>query len=159
MAVSHADHQATRLARAEAHAALHGLALTPLRRQVYAAILASERAVGAYELLDALEPQRGRVPPTTVYRTLDFLLANGFVHRIESKNAFVACCEIGVPHRGQFLICDRCSTTVEIPGDELADQLSHTAPAQGFVVHRQVVELSGLCAPCAHAARLDTALP
>ncbi|WP_168795096.1 Fur family transcriptional regulator [Paraburkholderia aromaticivorans] len=153
MATSTAEHHAVRLAHAEAHAALHGLALTPLRRQVYAAIVASERPVGAYELLDALEPARGRVPPTTVYRALDFLLAHGFVHRIESKNAFVACCEVGVPHRSQFLMCDGCGATVEIPGDDLAEQLSHSAPAHGFEVHRQVVELSGLCALCARAAR------
>ncbi|WGS51860.1 transcriptional repressor [Paraburkholderia sp. D15] len=153
MALSQAEHHAIRLAHAEAHAALHGLALTPLRRQVYAAIVESERPVGAYELLDALEPQRGRVPPTTVYRALDFLLAHGFVHRIESKNAYVACCEIGVPHRSQFLMCDGCGATVEIPGDELAGPLSHSAPAQGFEVHRQVIELSGLCALCARAAR------
>ncbi len=70
MATSIAEHQAVRLAHAEAHAALHGLSLTPLRRQVYAAIVASDRPIGAYELLDALEPQRGRVPPTTIYRAL-----------------------------------------------------------------------------------------
>jgi Fur family zinc uptake transcriptional regulator len=153
MATSIAEHHAVRLAHADAHATLHGLALTPLRRQVYAAIVASERPVGAYELLDALAPQRGRMPPTTVYRALDFLLAHGFVHRIESKNAYVACCEIGVPHRSQFLMCDGCGATVEIPGDDLADQLSHSAPAHGFEVHRQVIELSGLCAMCARAAR------
>jgi Fur family zinc uptake transcriptional regulator len=153
MTSSIAEHQAVRLAHAEAHAALHGLALTPLRRQVYAAILACDRPIGAYDLLAQLEPQRGRVPPTTVYRALDFLLAHGFVHRIESKNAFVACCAVGVPHRSQFLICDSCGATVEIPGGELADQLSHSAPAHGFEVHRQVVELSGLCAGCARSAR------
>ncbi|SMG56861.1 Fur family transcriptional regulator [Paraburkholderia susongensis] len=148
-----AEQHAVRLAHAEAHAASHRLALTPLRRQVYAAILASERPIGAYELLDTLAPERGRMPPTTVYRALDFLVAHGFVHRIESKNAFVACCEIGVPHRSQFLMCDHCGATVEIPGDELADQLSHSAPAHGFEVHRQVIELSGLCALCARAAK------
>ncbi|MBT2791312.1 Fur family transcriptional regulator [Paraburkholderia strydomiana] len=153
MATSTAELHAVRLAHAEAHAALHGLALTPLRRQVYAAIVASERPVGAYELLAALEPERGRVPPTTVYRALDFLLAHGFVHRIESKNAFVACCEVGVPHCSQFLMCDRCGATVEIPGDALTGQLSHSAPAHGFEVHRAVVELSGLCARCARASR------
>ncbi|WP_341314419.1 Fur family transcriptional regulator [Paraburkholderia sp. IMGN_8] len=158
MATTIAEHHAVRLAHAEAHAALHGLALTPLRRQVYAAIVASDRPVGAYELLDALEPQRGRMPPTTVYRALDFLLEHGFVHRIESKNAFFACCEVGVPHRSQFLICDRCGATVEIPGGELAEQLSLSAPAHGFEVHRQVVELSGLCAACAHAAKPGSAL-
>ena len=150
-----AQQHAVRLARAEAHAAAHQLTLTPLRRQVYAAIVASGRPIGAYELLDTLEPERGRMPPTTVYRALDFLVAHGFVHRIESKNAFVACCEVGVPHRSQFLICDRCGATVEIPGDELADQLSHSAPAHGFEVHRQVIELSGLCALCARALRRD----
>ncbi|MCC8394107.1 transcriptional repressor [Paraburkholderia sp. MMS20-SJTR3] len=148
-----ADRHAARLAHAEAHARAQGLALTPLRHQVYAAIVASERPIGAYELLDALAPERGRMPPTTVYRALDFLVAHGFVHRIESKNAFVACCEVGVPHRSQFLMCDRCGATVEIPGAELADQLSHSAPAHGFEVHRQVIELSGLCAECARAAK------
>ena len=157
MATSRAEHHAVRLAHAEAHAALHGLSLTPLRRQVYEAIVASERPIGAYEVLDALQPQRGRVPPTTVYRALDFLLAHGFVHRIESKNAYVACCEVGVPHCSQFLMCDGCGATVEIPGDAFAGQLSHSAPAHGFEVHRQIVELSGLCALCARASRASCA--
>ncbi|ARF85883.1 zinc uptake regulation protein Zur [Burkholderia cenocepacia] len=137
-----------RLSRADAFAAEHGLAWTPLRRQVYERVLAAQRPIGAYDLLAELEPQRGRVPPTTVYRALDFLVEHGFIHRIESKNAFFACCEIGVPHEGQFLICDSCGDTVEIPGGDLAKQLSASEPAHGFEVHHQVVELSGLCGHC-----------
>ena len=137
-----------RLSRADAFAAEHGLAWTPLRRQVYERVLAAQRPIGAYDLLAELEPQRGRVPPTTVYRALDFLVERGFIHRIESKNAFFACCEIGVPHEGQFLICDSCGDTVEIPGGDLAKQLSASEPAHGFEVHHQVVELSGLCGHC-----------
>ncbi|PXX32280.1 MULTISPECIES: Fur family transcriptional regulator [Burkholderia] len=137
-----------RLSRADAFAAEHGLAWTPLRRQVYERVLAAQRPIGAYDLLTELEPQRGRVPPTTVYRALDFLVEHGFIHRIESKNAFFACCEIGVPHEGQFLICDSCGDTVEIPGGDLAKQLSASEPAHGFEVHHQVVELSGLCGHC-----------
>ncbi|MDR6380014.1 Fur family transcriptional regulator [Paraburkholderia caribensis] len=141
---------ARKLARADALAAERGLALTTLRRQVYALIAQSERPVGAYDLLAALEPQRGRVPPTTVYRALDFLVEHGFVHRIESKNAFFACCQMGEPHQSQFLMCDSCGETVEIPGDGLAAQLAGSAPVHGFEVHHQVVELSGLCAACKH---------
>jgi Fur family transcriptional regulator, zinc uptake regulator len=141
---------ALKLARADVLATERGLALTTLRRQVYTLIAQSERPVGAYELLAALEPQRGRVPPTTVYRVLDFLVEHGFVHRIESKNAFFACCQMGEPHQSQFLMCDACGETVEIPGDNLAAQLSQSAPAHGFEVHHQVVELSGLCAACRH---------
>jgi Fur family transcriptional regulator, zinc uptake regulator len=142
------DYVAQRVAHAQAVAAARGLSLTPLRRQVYTLIAASERPIGAYDLLAALEPQRGRVPPTTVYRVLDFLVEHGFVHRIESMNAFFACCDVDHPHQGQFLICEACGETVEIPGGELARQLAGSAPAQGFEVHRQVVELSGLCAAC-----------
>ncbi|HVE09284.1 MAG TPA: Fur family transcriptional regulator [Paraburkholderia sp.] len=148
MSASHDERLARKLARAEAVAATRGVALTTLRRQVYTLIAASDRPIGAYDLLAALEPQRGRVPPTTVYRVLDFLVEHGFVHRIESKNAFFACCEIGRPHQGQFLICESCGETVEIPGDELAAQLASSEPAHGFTVRHQVVELSGLCAAC-----------
>ena len=150
---AHADQAARlahKLARADALAAERGLTLTTLRRQVYTLIAQSERPIGAYDLLAALEPQRGRVPPTTVYRVIDFLVEHGFVHRIESKNAFFACCQMGEPHQSQFLMCDACGETVEIPGDGLAAQLSGSAPAHGFEVHHQVVELSGLCAACKH---------
>ncbi|ABN84601.1 ferric uptake regulator family protein [Burkholderia pseudomallei] len=139
---------AARLSRADAFAAEQGLAWTPLRRQVYERVLAAGRPIGAYDLLTELEPQRGRVPPTTVYRALEFLVEHGFIHRIESKNAFIACCEIGKPHEGQFLICEECGDTVEIPGGDLAKQLSSSPPAHGFEVHRQVVELTGLCGQC-----------
>jgi Fur family transcriptional regulator, zinc uptake regulator len=139
---------AARLARADAFAAEHGLTLTPLRQQVYALVAGAGRPIGAYDLLAELEPERGRVPPTTVYRALDFLVEHGFVHRIESRNAFIACCEIGKPHQSQFLICERCGDTVEIPGEELAERLSATSPAHGFEVHKQVVELTGLCGEC-----------
>ena len=40
-----------RLSRADAFAAEHGLAWTPLRRQVYERVLAAQRPIGAYDLL------------------------------------------------------------------------------------------------------------
>jgi Fur family zinc uptake transcriptional regulator len=148
MSASAAHPLAERLARADAFAAEHSLVLTPLRRQIYELVAAAACPTGAYELLAALEPQRGRAAPTTIYRALDFLVEHGFVHRIESRNAFVACCEIGKPHQSQFLICEQCGDTVEIPGEELAERLSATPPAHGFEVHKQVIELSGLCGEC-----------
>ena len=65
--------------------------LTPIRRQVLQALLASHRPLGAYEIIDALAKSLPRPAPITVYRALDFLRDNGLVHRIESRNAFVAC--------------------------------------------------------------------
>src|SRR5258708_33530580 len=60
---------------------------TPIRRQVLQALLSSHRPLGAYEVIDQLAKSMPRPAPITVYRALDFLMENGLVHRIESRNA------------------------------------------------------------------------
>jgi Fur family zinc uptake transcriptional regulator len=136
------------LAKAEAIAKARGAALTPIRRRVLAMILKARRPVGAYELLAGLKTATGKAMPPTVYRTLDFLIAQGFVHRIESQNAFVACVEADSPHRSQFAICDNCGRTVESMDDDLARKLSRQAAKLGFKIERQIVEMHGTCATC-----------
>ncbi|HST67704.1 MAG TPA: ATP-binding cassette domain-containing protein, partial [Mycobacteriales bacterium] len=58
---------------------------------------------------------RGARPaPITIYRALDFLREQGLVHRIESRNAFIACVhnhDSGDPV--VFLICETCGTVGE----------------------------------------------
>ena len=80
---------------------------------------------------------------------LEFLQAQGFVHRIESLNAFVGCHDPGRPHAVQFMICRECRTAVEIHDPRIADALAAAAAAVGFTPQERVVELSGLCARCA----------
>src|SRR5665647_3966399 len=64
---------------------------TPIRRQVLQALLSSHRPLGAYEVIDELAKSMPRPAPITAHRALDFLIENGLVHRIESRNAFLAC--------------------------------------------------------------------
>ena len=45
--------------------------------------------------------------PPVAYRALDFLVENGFVHKIERLNAFVACALPGTVHSPAFMICRR----------------------------------------------------
>ena len=55
-----------------------------------------------------------RPAPITIYRALDFLRDNGLVHRIESRNAFVAC--VNNHATGDlvvFLICEHCGAVGE----------------------------------------------
>ena len=136
------------LAKAEAIAKGRSAALTPIRRRVLEMILKARRPVGAYDLLAGLKTATGKAMPPTVYRTLDFLIAQGFVHRIESQNAFVACVEAESPHRSQFAICDNCGRTVESMDDDLARKLSRQAARLGFKIKRQIVEMHGTCATC-----------
>ncbi len=139
------------LAKAAAIAKERGVALTPIRRRVLELILKAGRPVGAYDLLADLKTASGRAMPPTVYRTLDFLIEQGFVHRIESRNAFIACIDADSPHRSQFAICDSCGRTVESMNDDLARKLSRQAARLGFKIERQIVEMHGTCAVCQEA--------
>jgi Fur family zinc uptake transcriptional regulator len=59
---------------------------------VLEALIDAGRALGAYDLIDRIAAKSGkRVAPITIYRALDFLVENDLVHRIESRNAFLAC--------------------------------------------------------------------
>ncbi|RBC86170.1 transcriptional repressor, partial [Xanthomonas oryzae pv. oryzae] len=88
--------------------------------------------------------------PPTVYRALDFLMANGFVHKLESVNAFVACHHPNsAQHSVPFLICDRCHSAVELEDHDVVLQLEARAKALGFQPQAQTLEVHGLCAKCA----------
>jgi Fur family zinc uptake transcriptional regulator len=91
----------------------------------------------------------GAAAPPTVYRALDFLLANGFIHKLESVNAFVACHHPSTAqHSVPFLICDRCHSAVELEDEQVVAALDERARALGFVPQAQTLEVHGLCARC-----------
>lgn len=127
-----------------------GLRLTPIRAEVLDLIASAGKPIKAYDLLDRLrERGTGAAAPPTVYRALEFLLANGFIHRLASANAFVACHHPGSEqHSVPFLICDRCHTAVELEDREVVETLEARARALGFVPQAQTLEVHGLFAAC-----------
>src|SRR5918995_5952602 len=96
------------LDRAAALCARRGARLTELRRRVLELVWQGHAAVKAYDVLDRLGRKAGSAKPPTVYRALDFLIAHGLVHRLESLNAYVGCPMPDASHEGQFLICGAC---------------------------------------------------
>ena len=137
----------------EQHCRQRGLRLTPTRRRVLELVLAADGPVKAYDLLDQLKTEQPGAAPPTIYRALDFLLENDFIHRLETLNAFVSCFHPQESHQGQFLICEHCQSVAEIHDDRLADQLRDAARHQDFEPSRQVLEIYGLCSECRQGAR------
>ena len=125
-----------------------GLRLTALRQRVLELVARSERPVKAYDLLDQVREGEGSAAPPTVYRALDFLLANGFIHKLESINAFIRCHHPRVQHSVPFLICDRCQRAVELEDEEVTRLLNEQAAALGFRPQAQTLEVHGICADC-----------
>ncbi|MGB2321810.1 MAG: Fur family transcriptional regulator, partial [Candidatus Puniceispirillaceae bacterium] len=66
--------------------------LTRNQTLVLEALASAGQPLGAYSLLDLLRDQ-GFKAPLQVYRALDQLISEGLVHRLESLNAWTACCE------------------------------------------------------------------
>jgi Fur family zinc uptake transcriptional regulator len=90
-----------------------------------------------------------KLAPVTVYRAMDFLIEEGFVHKLESRNAFIAC---PFQHsRGDlvvFMICEQCKGVDEVISEPLTRTLSAIAEDHHFTPRARVIELQGLCAHC-----------
>src|SRR3954466_3263903 len=149
------DHErctADALKHAEVLCAERSQRLTPIRRQVLEVLLESHKPLGAYEIMDRAGAVGTRPAPITIYRALDFLRDNGLVHRIESRNAFVACVHAhAAGDHVVFLICERCGTVGEASSAEVTATLRSAARAAGFTPKSPVIEISGVCAHCGHA--------
>jgi len=132
-------------------------ALTRNQLCVLEKLEASSGPLSAYTLLDQLR-ERGFRAPLQVYRALDGLMKVGFVHRLESLNAFVACAE---PHdhghshshsMTAFAICDQCGQVAEFSDHGVERKLDDWVRSSGFVPKKAVIEFRGTCAKCLAAA-------
>ncbi|EKE83650.1 zinc uptake transcriptional repressor Zur [Idiomarina xiamenensis] len=125
-----------------------GARLTPARREVFSILAEQEGAIGAYDLLDKLKVAVPNAKPPTIYRALDFLQEQGFVHKITSSNSYVLCSHFDHQHPVQMLICESCGNVQEIQSEGVYEALRRQAEDQGFVVKSQVIEAHGLCQQC-----------
>ncbi len=140
------------LDRVDAACVRRGVRLTGLRRQVLGLVLETGGPAGAYDLLDRLRAHHRGAAPPTVYRALDFLLEQGFIHRVERLSAFVACLhgleDDGHQHAAQFLICRTCGQVTELNDGGIGRSLVRAAQDSGFALGRSTVEAEGTCGAC-----------
>jgi Fur family zinc uptake transcriptional regulator len=146
----HHDHGtiAAALAHAEERCRARGQRLTDMRRQVLAALIESGQALGAYDLIGMVGGDKPPAP-VAIYRALDFLREQGLVHRIESRNAFVAC-----PHQHGpdetviFFVCENCQRVIEESSQTVGAALALLARKRGFEAHANMLEIKGRCSSC-----------
>ncbi len=135
---------------AHSHSHAHPVELTPGRKRILDVLEAAHQPLGAYEMIDLIATRTGKRPaPISIYRALDFLVENGLVHRLASRNAFLAC---GHSHKASeavaFLICDTCGTVAETTSAPMRNSLDAVAEEVGFSPRSRVIEVTGTCATC-----------
>lgn len=144
-----------RLEAAKAYCAARGVRFTPLREEVFALILAADKPLGAYDLIDALKDSRREqtdkkttIAPPTVYRSLEFLLKEGLIHQLNCINAYVPCCHPRDQHAAAFLICQKCHSVEECSTLPVAAMMDFAKDDAGFAVQSAAIELVGVCRAC-----------
>lgn len=162
--IEHRDHdhghcERDAIAHAEAVSAAEGLRFTEQRRNVLSALAESHVPASAYDVIDRLARTGPRPAPVTVYRALDFLVEHGFAHRIESRNAYIACSrgearhdEPGEGAATIFLLCEQCGAAAEASSAPLTEAIRAVTEAASFAARAPVIEIRGVCARCRAAA-------
>jgi Fur family zinc uptake transcriptional regulator len=137
------------LSQAEQLCQQRNVRLTPQRLEVLRLMVRQNGAISAYDLLDLLRIAEPQAKPPTVYRALDFLLEQGFIHRVESANSYVLCHHFAEPgHTSALFICDRCGCVSEKATEGIEQRLITLAQEAGFALRHSVVEAHGLCKAC-----------
>jgi Fur family zinc uptake transcriptional regulator len=125
-----------------------GVQLTDIRKQVLELIWENHHAVKAYDLLERIKPLQAAAKPATIYRALDFLREQGFIHRVESLNAFIGCCDLKTRHEQLLLICKQCENVEERHSDLVMQALAQELKNANFIPHSKAIEIHGICQNC-----------
>lgn len=131
----------------EKHCLENNLQCTPLRRKVLEFLLKDHQPKGAYEILDLLRGEGLSSKPPIAYRVLDFLIEQGFAHKIQGLNAFVACSYPGNSHSPAFMICRKCEKVAEVEDTESRIDWE-TASLATFKIEEAFIEIRGVCDSC-----------
>ena len=109
----------------------------------------SSEPLKAYSILFNVQ-KKGLKAPLQVYRALDKLVEIGKIHKIESRNAFVACKNSNcvVSNATAFSICESCEKLTEINNSKLSKYLTNFQDNSGMKYSKYNLEFFGLCKKC-----------
>ena len=123
--------------------------LTKNQKIILDLIEKSDQPLKAYSILFDVK-KKGINAPLQVYRALNKLVKIGKIHKIESRNAFIACqnssCQIS--KATAFSICESCEQVSEISNTKLSKYLSNFADEAGMKYSKYNLEFFGLCKKC-----------
>ena len=123
--------------------------LSKNQQLVFDIIVKAKEPLKAYSILYNVQ-KSGIKAPQQIYRALDKLIEIGKIHKIESRNAFVACkninCELS--KATAFSICENCEQVEEIKDIKLSKYLTNYNDKTGMKYKKYNLEFYGICRKC-----------
>ncbi len=133
-----------------------GYRLTPQRTALWEALRRAGRHLTADEVAAEVRSVIPEVNTSTVYRTLELLVALDLVTETKlgsAKRYF----EVSADPSHHHLVCERCGAIGHFEDQLLAPLAEELEARRGFVAHRARITVFGLCAACATSAAGESA--
>jgi len=129
--------------------ALTSTKLTNNQQTVLDLLEKSKEPLKAYAILFDIQ-KKGIKAPLQVYRALDKLIEIGKVHKIESKNSYIACnnANCSTTTSTSFLICELCDRVTELKKNNLTSYFSKQSEKSNFKYNKHNLEIYGFCNTC-----------
>ena len=123
--------------------------LTNNQQTVLNLLEVSKEPLKAYAILFDIQ-KKGIKSPLQVYRALDKLIEIGKVHKIESKNSYIACNNANCTSQTStsFLICEICDKVTELKKNNLYTYFSKLSEKSNFKYKKHNLEIYGACKTC-----------
>ena len=120
---------------------------TPRQQLIYDYLREKKTAQSAYDILDAFRVH-GIKAPSQIYRELNKLIECGFVHKVESLNAYIACKQEHDIGQSIVAICSKCGLVKEMSTPKIAEHLELFKDWGEFTAEELTVEVKGRCSVC-----------
>lgn len=128
----------------------NNLNFTSQRKSVFKLIWDSHVPIKAYDILSQFQKEDPDAKPITIYRSLDFLIENGIIHKIESQNSYMGCTHPGAKHNCYFTICSKCNLVTEECDSNLLNDVYNNLAKKNFIIKHVTLEIHGLCKNCSN---------
>ena len=126
--------------------------LTKLRERLLDIILAEKGVIKAYKIMAQMAAEDEHIiAPPTVYRSLDFWVEAGVLHKIDAINGFIVCRHLFGEHHNHamfVLVCRQCGSVQEPDFCDLSHHLAQSCADENFIPDDEAVVLTGLCSFC-----------
>ncbi len=125
-----------------------GLKFTPQRLEILEEIVLGEGHRECEEIYLSMKKKGKSVSRATVYRTIDLLVKNNLVRKLELGDGRARYeSKLNSSHH-DHLICIDCGDIVEFVDDEIENKQEEIALNNGFILKKHIHQLFGLCKKC-----------
>ncbi len=126
------------------------LKLTPQRKRIFERAFATHEHFTAETLFRWLGEEEGpAVSRATVYRTLNLLVAGGFLESLDAGQGELLYEHVMGHRHHDHIVCIECGKIEEFYDERIERLQEEACERKGFTLVSHTLRLSGYCRPCA----------